>query len=543
MTITMTHNPNQQPSVQTELSPEEKAILSLDAVNAWRTHEHAVLHGLREADNYTNDNYADDFARSVDELLDDFLQTNGLDQTSANYAEIRQVFYDARIGRGNGDGISNSEWSNSPASRGVDANDHKSQSDVFAERLEQLRGNSLDSDGSDADSRGELDDAALSEAYLDNARFDVGISREAWATVSAKRQGRAFSVKDKERESVRDTYHENVQKLGIMELESQIDDDDDDLTKNAKVIQYLFDEQAKLRDLTIEKLQNTKVGKFVTFMNKGSRKARFMKAVGFGVIAGAGGSIALGAVGAGVAAASLVGMSRFVRGYVRGDKHRGMDTAEQALKDDDGHMIVIEEGGQHSLADRLHNASIEFDESFEEDTRREQHKRKKALAFGIGSVALGATAGYLLTNLDGVGETTGELKNRFVDWFNDDPRDIGGDGADTPEPGGSDSGNTLGDGDTTPADASGGFTVEHGHGYTHELMDYTKAHGGGLSPEDSLKLHEHLTAEFGKDYININGTNPDTYLRSAGDTGLSAPGKAHWAKGVESEISRWLSNR
>lgn len=47
--------------------------------------------------------------------------------------------------------------------------------------------------------------------------------------------------------------------------------------------------------------------------------------------------------------------------------------------------------------------------------------------------------------------------------------------------------------ETTPdipsVDGSGVFTVEHGHGDTHELIDFFKANGETLSPEDAWKLH------------------------------------------------------
>ncbi|HEY0965608.1 MAG TPA: hypothetical protein VGE13_03960 [Candidatus Saccharimonadales bacterium] len=419
----MQSNPNHAPNTTVELSPEERSVFSLAKINEWRAQEYAALANLYDSstasasfahlDRNNVPEYVRQFNESVDGLLDAFLVENGIDTSSPNYAEVRQLFYEARIGTGDGDGISGVEWDIAPASRGGDPGDTKSQSDIFRERIEQRIGVDTNTPSDpDMDPRGELNDDILAEAYLENTRFDVGKTREAWATASAKRQGRAFSMKkDKNRDTLKDKYHKSVQKLGIMELEDQISDNDSDAEKNAKVIAWLFDEQAKLRELTTEKLQGTKVGRFVNFMNKGSRKARFMKAVGLGVVAGVGGSLLAGAAGAAAIAVGAAGASRFVRGYVRGDGHRGMMTAQEEFGDN---PVELENVQPHDTTEHLFDAAAEqYNEAFENDTKLEQKKRKKALIAGVGAVALGTGIGWAVSHVGVLGDAKDAIHDKF----------------------------------------------------------------------------------------------------------------------------------
>ena len=254
-------------------------------------------------------------------------------------------------------------------------------------------------------------DALHEEALVENARFDVNGARESWATVSAKRQGRGFG-KTKDHDAVRDDYHAKVQALGILELEGRINPEDDEVTKNATVIAYLFEEQRRLRELTTEKLQGTKVGKFVKFMNKGSFGMRLLKGFGVGVVVGTGGALLLGAAGAAAGAAVAVGASRFVKGYASNDRHRGMQTAEESFIDENGeNLVYLEESDGASVADKVSAAARTYNEDFEHDTKQEQVKRRKALAWGVGSVAVGAGVGYGIAH-------TGDAIDAVKDWWN-----------------------------------------------------------------------------------------------------------------------------
>lgn len=84
------------------------------------------------------------------------------------------------------------------------------------------------------------------------------------------------------------------------------------------------------------------------------------------------------------------------------------------------------------------------------------------------------------------------------------------------------------------------FTVEYGHGYTHELIDLVQASGRELSPEDAFKLHQHLMEVFGDSYINIEGGG---IYRESGDVRLTTPGSAQWHQGVAEEVQSWMSQR
>jgi hypothetical protein len=257
--------------------------------------------------------------------------------------------------------------------------------------------------------------AVHGEALIDNARYDVDGARNAWSTVSAKRQGRAFGKASKHDE-VRDDYHAKVQSLGILELKDQINPEDDETTKNAQIIAYLFEEQRRLRELTTEKLQGTKVGKFVKFMNKGKLGTRLMKGFGVGLVVGAGGTVLLGAAGAAAGAAVAIGASRFVKGYASNDRHRGMQTAEESFMNENGESVVeMEPTEGYTVKEKFASAAKMYNEDFEADTKQEQVKRQKALAWGVGSVAVGAGVGYALVS---AADHSGAVIDGIKDWWN-----------------------------------------------------------------------------------------------------------------------------
>ena len=80
---------------------------------------------------------------------------------------------------------------------------------------------------------------------------------------------------------------------------------------------------------------------------------------------------------------------------------------------------------------------------------------------------------------------------------------------------------------------AGSFTVEQGHGYTHELMETVKeAYGVELSKQEAWDLHKELVRTAGSDYINLlDHKGSDVY--SMGDSryevGISDDGKAEWS--------------
>ena len=78
----------------------------------------------------------------------------------------------------------------------------------------------------------------------------------------------------------------------------------------------------------------------------------------------------------------------------------------------------------------------------------------------------------------------------------------------------------------------GTFTVEAGHGYTHELMETVEAaYGVKLTPEEAWELHQELVRTSGKDYIDLlDHKGADTYDMGGSkyNVGLAAGGQAEW---------------
>lgn len=92
--------------------------------------------------------------------------------------------------------------------------------------------------------------------------------------------------------------------------------------------------------------------------------------------------------------------------------------------------------------------------------------------------------------------------------------------------------------------AGGAFDIQSGSSFTRELMDQVISTGHSLSPNQALELHNELMVRFGNYILDPStGNSVGTYLRAAGDTGISAPGTGQWAPGVESYVNSWLTAR
>lgn len=542
----MANTPNHAPrTLDGSPSDEARSLYSVDGLSAWRQAEYNVLDQMRANAGFdiSNAQYVKDFSDGIENRLDAYLQAQGLDSSDPNYVEIRAMYRDVGV-----DKINSDVWGNSPASRGIDANDHKSQRDVFNERTRNWQAanpaNSQDSDHQTGTTR-----------EVSDIRKDLEAARDSWSTISAKVQGRSINFKKIHgHNDARDHYNALVQELGRAELADAVSDQNlSEQDKNAKVIAWLLDEQNKLREQTIEKLGNTKVGKFVKYMNSGSKLQRVGKGILLGGVAGLAGGVAAGAVGAGLLATGIVGASRFVRGYATHDK-RGVGSLEDGSVDKTSIVKSIQSGGE----DIVGSASEHFNKMFAKDTKREQNKRKIALAMGVGSVAVGATLGYvghaglekwrdfrinkthLIENRLGIGDENDAPEDQSSDsesgWKGSlvgviDRAD--GSGSSAGEAGPSVGG--LGDVDTKTEvlDLSSTFAVEAGNGYTHEIVQLAHANGIDLKPGDAWEIHKELVDKVGADYIDLNDfSGSDTY--SMGDSkyevGISSPSdNAQWS--------------
>lgn len=230
---------------------------------------------------------------------------------------------------------------------------------------------------------------------IEAARGQLDTLRDRLSTLSAKRQGRLFGEGGEKYEEANRAYKEQIQKLGRLELAAELADESlSETDKNALVIAFLFAEQQELRKQTTEKLKGTTVGRFVEWMNKGGALKRIGKGVLIGAAAGAVGAgigaaagvAGVAAIGAGIATGATMA-TRFARGFAFADARKGRGMKE--LGDD--HAVEARDTTETSDdEDALARYARFFDEKFEEDTRKEQSKRRKSVAWGLGGVALGA---------------------------------------------------------------------------------------------------------------------------------------------------------
>lgn len=393
MSLTPDHPP--APTTSPEYSDEERNVFSIDQLDQWRAFQKDDLKDRRSRDSSTpalgvtlapgaEPAYVTEFKNGIDDSLDRYLESQGLPVDSPNRDEVKALFREASI-----DKIHEDEWTMSPAVRGVDPDDDTSKRDIFSEKIaDRLRAAGTTAPDPDDEETERLE----RERRINEARVAVNEARERWATVSSKRQGKVLGRNAKDQAPAYHDYNDKVNQLGRLELETVISDDSvSEEDKNVAVIDYLFAEQAKLRELTTEKLKNTKISKFIGWMNKGGFAKRVLKGMALGAVAGGVGAFAAGAVGAGVVAAGAVGVSRFIRGFALGDRDkRGMATVDDSIDRGDiaSRMADMDDG------DAFDKASTHFNSAFENDTRKEQNKRRRAAITGLGMVAVGSAAGY-----------------------------------------------------------------------------------------------------------------------------------------------------
>ena len=237
--------------------------------------------------------------------------------------------------------------------------------------------------------------------------------RDTLSSLSAKRQGRIAGKGGEAYATTRTAYMERVIALGKLENETIINDATfSEQEKHVKVIEYIFAEQAKLREQTIEKLNGTKVGRFVEWMNRGKIATRVAKgllvgvgvglaAAGIGALAGIAGAAT---IGAGVGAVGL-GAWRFARSFARADSRSGRGMA--AVPDMANHafdsLSIIATPHSSTNNEYVVTAARRFGDVFESDTKNEQHKRRQSVVWGLGGLAAGiALAGgvHLLLDLN-----------------------------------------------------------------------------------------------------------------------------------------------
>ena len=239
-------------------------------------------------------------------------------------------------------------------------------------------------------------------ADLERIEADLASARSEWAKISSKRQRRTLDRRIKGYNDAKARYNQLVQERGRALLADELAQTENATEKNALVIAYLANEQNKLRELVKHESDMKFPVKFANWMNRGSRKARLAKGVAIGLAAGVGGSLLAGAAGVGLLAGGAVAASRFVRGYTaRHTEGMGKLDVEEAKKDASYRTRMYN-------GDLFENSASIFEGYFENDSKKEQVKRRKAVAWGVGSIAVGSIAGHALhLGIDHVSGWTG----------------------------------------------------------------------------------------------------------------------------------------
>jgi hypothetical protein len=236
----------------------------------------------------------------------------------------------------------------------------------------------------------DIDPTTPASPELQEKLAELNAARAKWAMISSKRQRRTFDRRIEGYNAAKEDYNRLVQEYGRMKLAEQLAAADVPAEKNLLAISYLIQEQNELRDLIKHESDAKWSFKFARWMNEGSRKKRLAKGLLIGLAVGTGGSLLAGAAGAGILAGGAVAASRFVRGYTA----RHTDGMERL----DGDAIQSNAAYRSNLydGDEFEGSSEVISHYFETDSKKEQAKRRKAFAWGAGSVAVGAVAGHLL---------------------------------------------------------------------------------------------------------------------------------------------------
>lgn len=416
-------NHNHAPSTQAEFTPAEAQVLSIQVIDEWRAQQFKSMHELGERSGWNGDmsegtDYG--YGDSVEQSLQDFLAAKGIDETSPHYVEIKDLFLSTTPGRDDNGFVSDRAWH----ARNDEGISKRDETQLLLESMTSDSSSAVDTEPENTD---QFDEAlAMNEAF-DTLNEKLNEARSKWAKASSKQLGRAFSIKDADRAKLKKEYEELVRERGRWaldnnvlqneerELYSDVSEEERDAMLNGEklykrgrndaVIDYLFDEQEKLRSETVENLQRTKVSRFVQWMNRGNMAQRVAKGITLGAVAGVGGGLLAGAAGAGIVAAGAVGASRFVKGYASKDRKRG-SKMHTAFTDD--HIDMLKNATDTSAVLNVDDSHAKVNNYLEEDVKAEQKERRKALAVGAGSVALGAGLGYAVTELSGKSGVVGE---------------------------------------------------------------------------------------------------------------------------------------
>lgn len=173
----------------------------------------------------------------------------------------------------------------------------------------------------------------------------------------------------------------------------------------------------------------------------------------------------------------------------------------------------------------------------EDRTDSEMLGNRKRMRTAVGLGATAAKAGFMLGT---------EARKLGENFFNKDgdPTGKGGGpetgdtGSGKPEPGDPIPEGPRGGADTpqSPELQGTSFNVEYGNGFIHEIQDFAQANGHSVDSSKAFQIYNEAVAKFGKDGLIESGT----YVRKAGDIGISSPGQTSWKPGVAEFINSRL---
>jgi hypothetical protein len=370
--------------------------------------------------------------------------------------------------------------------------------------------------------------------------------RDKLAAHNAKRQGRAFGRGGEAYEQALRDYNNQVIVYGKLTHKELIEDESiDETEKNKKIIEYLFAEQNKLREKSLEELQGTKVHKFITavakWMDHEKKSVRMLKsaAVGVGIglvggaaVAGAGAVGVVGAAGAAVAGAvgaGAVGL-KFARAYAQRDAKagRGIDLLDEEDKDEIGKplerpVVLLEkdmEAEEPKAPTGFEELQARFDTLLEVDTENEQSKRKRAIAWAAGTVAVGAFIGNTLASaiadsdvFAGGGQEPNPEANPTPEV--DEPTDPNIDTENEPQ--------APSDGESEPNPPAPEFIPDPAFNVPEGKGGIWMFQNMGLTEADWYSVHQELIANF-----------PNEFYNEGGDVRIAHPGQL--SQGVQEFI-------
>ncbi len=409
-------SPETTTSQESPVIPAEKlGLLQPDMVEQLRAQQLHKLHLARVAAYNTGESMDDAVEATVATFgatTEEFLAQHGITEDDPNFSSLHTTLRNFSV-----DSIPEDEWY---AGRYTVKEDDKftdrnaiidteltpSGRDQLRETLNVLNPDADISQGetkvSEPGSQLEAQLQALQEKDPEykNALEALTRCREKLAEITAKELGKPMSMRTKKYNAAREAYNAQLIKVGKI-VENHLQSTLPERTENEQhttTIAYLLQEQTELRNQTRANFTDTKVSKFVDrfgqWLSRGTKIERVGKGLTVGVAAG---SVALvgGAIGG---AAALIGTSgvlltRFIKNYAQHDNERGLKVTEETTNSLDIRQVLETADASHA------DAVTHLDKLFDQDKNEQQSKRRKAMAWGIGGIAVGTAIGTMAHSL------------------------------------------------------------------------------------------------------------------------------------------------